>query len=431
MAGARTETITNSHHQHGERTSMFRMAQDQLAIAANYIDLEDGLIEVLSVPKITVTVNFPVVMDDRSIKVFTGHRVKHNTARGPTKGGIRYSPDADLDETTALAMWMTWKCAIVNIPYGGSKGSVCVDPKLLSSRELEKLTRRYATEINFLIGPESDIPAPDVGTNAQVMAWIMDTYSMEVGHSVPGVVTGKPIQIGGTEGRFEATGRGVMVIADAASKMRNMKLDGSKVIVQGFGNVGSVSAKLMAEQGATIVGLSDARGGIYNEKGLDVQKLLGYAGRDGGLQEYKDAQPLSNSELLTQQCDILVPAAAANQITEANASRVKAKLVVEGANGPTTPEADDILMDRGILVVPDVLANAGGVVCSYFEWVQDLQAFFWQEDQVNDRLEQIMRRSFDSVWSTMSHHKTNMRIAAYIIGVQRVAQATTIRGIFP
>ncbi|MEP0765246.1 MAG: Glu/Leu/Phe/Val dehydrogenase [Fimbriimonadia bacterium] len=415
---------------HGEG-KLFRMAQAQLATAAKYLDLDAGLHETLSMPRTEITVNFPVVMDDQSIKVFTGYRVRHNSARGPTKGGIRYAPDVDIDETRALAMWMTWKCAIVNIPYGGAKGSVCVDPHTLSMRELEKMTRRYVTEINMIIGPERDIPAPDIGTNPQVMAWIMDTFSMQAGYAIPGVVTGKPIPLGGTEGRVEATGRGVMVTTLAAARKLNLNVNGAKVIVQGFGNVGSVSAKLLAEKGATIVGLSDAVGAVYNPKGLPIEQFLPHAGRDGIFQDFKEGEHLSNSELLLQECDILVPAATAGQITAENADQIKAKLVAEGANGPTTPEADDILSDKGVLVVPDVLANAGGVVCSYFEWVQDLQAFFWHELEVNERLERIMLDSFDAVWNTSQQHKTNMRIGAYIIGVKRVADATVTRGIFP
>lgn len=432
MATTAASTDGSQVTQNPDKFSLFKMAQSQFMSAAAYLELSPGTAEVLSVPKIEITVNFPVVMDEGgTVKVFTGHRVQHSIARGPSKGGIRYAPDADLDETRALAMWMTWKCAIANIPYGGAKGSVQVDPHLLNQRQLERLTRRYIVEIYNFIGPECDIPAPDVGTNAQVMAWVMDTYSMQRGYSVPGVVTGKPIPLGGTEGRVEATGRGVMVTALEAAKRRSINVNGAKVIVQGFGNVGSVAAKLLEERGATVVGLSDFRGAIYNPKGLPVQQLLSCAGMDGGLQSYPEAEKLTNKDLLVQDCDILVPAAAAEQITLANAKEIKAKLVVEGANGPTTPDAEDILLDRGVLVVPDVLANAGGVVCSYFEWVQDLQAFFWKEAEVNKRLEEIMMNSFDSVWQSAEHHKTNLRIGAYIIGIKRVADATTTRGIFP
>jgi glutamate dehydrogenase (NAD(P)+) len=373
-----------------------------------------------------------VVFDNGEVAVFQGYRVQHNSSRGPTKGGIRYHPDVDLDETTALAMWMTWKCAVANIPYGGATGSVTVDTKLLSKRELEKLTRRYVTEINILLGERSDVPAPDIGTNAQVMAWIMDTFSMQAGYTVPGVVTGKPVELGGSEGRIEATGRGVIVSAEEAAKVVGLNMGSSRVAVQGFGNVGAIAARIAEENGATVVALSDARGGIYNPKGLPVRELVRrYAGREGGIREYKDAEPVSNEELLEVDCDVLIPAAIAAQITDENADKIKARLVVEGANGPTTPAADHILSDKGVLVVPDVLANAGGVVVSYFEWVQDLQNFFWEENEVNVKLTRIMRSSFAAVEAMMRQHKTDMRTAAYIIGVKRVAEATITRGIFP
>lgn len=408
------------------------MAREQLAVAANYLNLDSGLHAVLAQPKRQLIVNFPVVFDNGEVAVFQGYRVQHNSSRGPTKGGIRFHPDVDLDETTALAMWMTWKCAVVNIPYGGAKGSVKVDTKLLSKRELEKLTRRFVTEINIVLGERSDVPAPDIGTNPQVMAWIMDTFSMHAGYTVPGVVTGKPIELGGSEGRIEATGRGVIVATEEASKVLNLDLGNAKVVVQGFGNVGAIAARLAEEAGATVVGISDARGAIYNPKGLPIRELEHrFAGREGGIREYKDAEPVSNEELLELPCDILIPAAIAAQITEDNADKVKARLVVEGANGPTTPHADHILSDKGVMVVPDVLANAGGVVVSYFEWVQDLQNFFWEENEVNTKLTRIMRHSFGAVESTMRQHKTDMRTAAYIIGVKRVAEATITRGIYP
>lgn len=408
------------------------MARDQLAVAARYLNLDEGLHEVLSRPKRQIIVNFPVVMDNGEVQVYEGYRVQHNTSRGPTKGGIRYHPDVDVDETTALAMWMTWKCAVVNIPYGGAKGSVKVDTKLLSKRELEKLTRRFASEINIIVGERSDIPAPDIGTNAQVMAWIMDTFSMQSGYTMPGVVTGKPIEMGGSQGRVEATGRGVVVAAGEAARMIGMDFNGARVVVQGFGNVGSIAARLAEEAGAIVVGVSDARGAIYNPKGLPIAELYSkYAGRDGGIIEYPDCEKITNEELLALDCDMLFPSAIAAQITAENAGNVKAKLVVEGANGPTTPDADHILSDKGIMVVPDVLANAGGVVVSYFEWVQDLQNFFWEEDEVNKKLERIMKHSFAQVYATMQQHKTDMRTAAYIIGVKRVADATVMRGIFP
>lgn len=408
------------------------MAREQLAVAAKYLDLDEGLHNVLAVPMRSLVVHFPVVMDNGAVEVFEGFRVQHNSSRGPTKGGIRYHPDVDLDETTALSMWMTWKCAVVNIPYGGAKGSVKVDTKQLSKRELEKLTRRFASDISIIVGERSDIPAPDIGTNAQVMAWIMDTVSMQMGHTVPGCVTGKPIELGGSEGRVEATGRGVVTAMEEAAKSMNLNLNGARVVVQGFGNVGSVAALLAEEIGCKIIAVSDAVGGIYNPDGLPVAELFHrYSGREGGIREYKDAQPVSNEELLELDCDILIPAAISAQLTADNADKVKAKLIVEGANGPCTPEADHIFSDKGILVVPDILANAGGVVVSYFEWVQDLQNFFWEENEVNNKLTKIMRHSYAAVEATMRSHKTDMRTAAYIIGVKRVADATIRRGIYP
>lgn len=417
----------SEHH-----TDVLAMAREQLAIAAKHLDLDEGLHQVLSRPKRQLVVNFPVVFDNGEVHVFEGYRVQHNTSRGPTKGGIRFHPDVDVYETTALAMWMTWKCAVANIPYGGAKGSVKVDTKKLSKRELEKLTRRYATEINIVIGERGDIPAPDIGTNSQVMAWIMDTFSMQAGYTTPGVVTGKPIELGGSEGRVEATGRGVVVAAAEAAKGMNMNMNGAKVVVQGFGNVGSVAATLAEEAGAVVIGVSDARGAIYNPNGLPIQELASrYSGRDGGIAEYKDCDKISNEELLELECDILMPCAISAQIHDENADKIKARLIVEGANGPTTPAADNILSDKGILVVPDILANAGGVVVSYFEWVQDLQNFFWEEDEVNQKLTRIMRHSYAQVEAAMRQHKTDMRTAALIIGVKRVAEATVTRGIFP
>ena len=408
------------------------MAREQLSVAAKYLDLDAGLHQVLSRPMRQLIVNFPVVLDNGEVMCFEGYRVQHNSSRGPTKGGIRYHPDVDVNETTALAMWMTWKCAVVNIPYGGAKGSVKVDTKQFSRREIEKLTRRYVTEINMILGERSDIPAPDIGTNAQTMAWIMDTFSMQKGYTVPGVVTGKPVDLGGSLGRVEATGRGVIVATEEAAKTMNMNLGGAKVVVQGFGNVGATAAKIAEEHGAIVVGISDAVGGIYNPKGLPIAELTNrYAGREGGIQEYKDAEKVTNKELLELDCDVLIPAAIAAQIDESNANKIKAKLLVEGANGPCTFEADKILHDRGIHVVPDILANAGGVVVSYFEWVQDLQNFFWEEDRVNDQLTKIMQRAYGQVDATMRQHKTDMRTAALIIGVKRVADATVRRGIFP
>lgn len=415
-----------------QHTNVLEMARQQLAVAARYLDLDSGLHEVLASPQRTLIVHFPVVMDNGEVEVYEGYRVQHNASRGPTKGGIRYHPDVDVNETSALAMWMTWKCAVANIPYGGAKGSVKVDTKRLSKRELEKLTRRYVTEIGSMLGERSDIPAPDIGTNAQVMSWIMDTYSMQAGHTVPGVVTGKPIELGGSEGRVEATGRGVVVAMEEAAKSRNINLNGAKVVVQGFGNVGATAAKLAQESGAMVVGVSDAIGGIYNPKGLPIAELFArYQGREGGIREYKDGEQVTNSQLLELPCDVLIPAAISAVIDDTNANNIKAKLVVEGANGPLTPAADRILEDKGVFVVPDILANAGGVVVSYFEWVQDLQNFFWEENEVNNKLTRIMRASYASVENMAKSHKTDMRTAALIIGVKRVADATTRRGIFP
>lgn len=413
-------------------TNVLEMAREQLAVAARYLELDAGLHAVLASPQRTLVVRFPVVMDNGEVEVFEGYRVQHNASRGPTKGGIRYHPDVDVDETSALAMWMTWKCAVANIPYGGAKGSVKVDTKKLSRRELEKMTRRYTSEIGQMFGQYSDIPAPDIGTNAQVMSWIMDTYSMQAGHTVPGVVTGKPIELGGSEGRVEATGRGVVVATEEAAKARGINLNGAKVIVQGFGNVGATAAKLVQESGAIVVGVSDAVGGIYNPNGLPIRELFTrYQGREGGIREYKDAQAVSNQELLELPCDVLIPAAISAVIDDTNADKIKARLIVEGANGPLTPDADRILEDKGVFVVPDILANSGGVVVSYFEWVQDLQNFFWEENEVNNKLTRIMRNSYASVENMAKAHKTNLRTAALIIGVKRVADATIKRGIFP
>ncbi len=415
-----------------KHVNVLEMARQQLAVAAFHLDLDEGLHAVLARPKTQMVVNFPVVLDNGQVQCFEGFRVQHNASRGPTKGGIRFHHDVDLDETTALAMWMTWKCAVVNIPYGGAKGSVRINTKKYSKRELEKVTRRFTSEISSMVGERSDIPAPDIGTNAQVMAWVMDTYSMIRGYTTPGVVTGKPIALGGSEGRNEATGRGVIVAAHEATKRVGLDFANSTVVVQGFGNVGSVAAMLAEEAGAKVIGISDARGAIFNPNGLPIKELYHrYSGRDGGIQEYKDCDRLTNAELLALDCDILIPSAIAAQITGENAHAVKAKLIVEGANGPTTPEADQILDDRGILAVPDILANAGGVVVSYFEWVQDLQNFFWEEGEVNNKLERIMRNAYKAVEATMDEHKVGMRTAAHIIGVKRVADATITRGIFP
>jgi glutamate dehydrogenase (NAD(P)+) len=370
-------------------------------------------------------------MDNGTVKVFTGFRVQHNDTRGPAKGGIRYHPDVTLDETRALAALMTLKTAVVNIPYGGAKGAVACDPKSMSQNELERLTRRYATEISLLIGPEKDIPAPDIGTNPQVMAWIMDTYSMLKGYSVLGVVTGKPTGIGGSKGRFGATGRGCMVSAKLAANHLGISLDGATVVVQGFGNVGYHAAKLLAEEGCKIIAISDSKGGTYNPKGLDVESLLNYKKKTGSVVDFADGETITNAELLVLPCDILVPAAIEDQIVKANAADIRAKIIVEGANGPTTSEADKILGENGVFVVPDILANAGGVVVSYFEWVQDLQAFFWSEDEVNHQLQKVMTNAFHEVIEMSRREKLDMRNAAYMLAVKRIADAMEARGIFP
>jgi glutamate dehydrogenase (NAD(P)+) len=414
-----------------QERNLFQMAVEQFNTAAEKMGLDDNLRRVLSVCQRQYTVNFPVQMDDGSIRIFEGHRVQHNIGRGPAKGGIRYHPMVTIDEVKALAMWMTWKCAVVGIPFGGAKGGVTVDPKVLSNHELENLTRRYTAEISVLIGPHKDIPAPDVNTNAQVMAWMMDTYSMHLGYSVPGVVTGKPLNLGGSEGRVEATGRGAVYMAAAACKRLDWNLSDRKVVVQGFGNVGSVAAKLIAEAGATVVGVSDVTGGYYNPRGLDIPAMIRYSRSNGSLEDYPEAQRISNADLLALPCDILIPAALENQLTEANADDVKAKLIVEGANGPTTPEADAIFNAKGIYLVPDILANAGGVTVSYFEWVQALQAFAWTEQEVNSRLKYIMDKAFNATAATAERHNVSLRTGSLITAIALVADAVTVRGIYP
>ena len=376
-------------------------------------------------------VRFPVRMDNGEVKVFTGYRVLHNDTRGPGKGGIRYHPDVTLDEVRALAALMTLKTAVVNIPYGGAKGAVVCNPKTLSQNELERLTRRYTAEINNFIGPETDIPAPDVGTNPQIMAWIMDTYSMGKGHSVPAVVTGKPIEIGGSKGRFEATGRGCVITALLAAKHFEINAEGATVAVQGAGNVGVTTANLLSREGCHIIAISDSKGGVYNPKGLEIDRVFAHKRESGSVIGFKDAETITNAELLELQCDILVPAAMEDQLTKANADSVKAKIIVEGANAPTTPEADSILGDNSIVVVPDILANAGGVVVSYLEWVQGLQSFFWDEAEVNAYLQKIMTDAFARVSEISQHEKVDMRTAAFILALQRLSCAMTMRGIFP
>ncbi len=428
--GAQRHRVVQAEAGPGGR-NLFDMAVEQFHAAADRMGLDDNLRRVLGVCQHQYTVNFPVQMDDGSIGVFEGHRVQHNVARGPAKGGIRFHQDVTLDEVRALAMWMTWKCAVVGIPFGGAKGGVTVDPRGLSQGELENLTRRFTAEISPLIGPYKDIPAPDVNTNPQVMAWIMDTYSMREGHSVLGVVTGKPLTVGGSEGRGEATGRGVVYAAIAAAKARGLDLTGARVVVQGFGNVGSVAAKLSEKAGATVVGVSDVTGGYYNPRGLDMAAVLDYARANGALGGYPHADRVTNAELLTLPCDILIPAALEGQLTGANAGQVQARLIVEGANGPTTPDADAIFAERGIFVVPDILANAGGVTVSYFEWVQALQALPWTEREINARLRNLMDQAFAATYQTAEEHGVSMRTGALICAIGRVADAVTVRGIYP
>ncbi len=415
----------------GGAASALRVALQQYDRAADKLNLGAAVREVLRSAKREVTVHFPVQLDNGSSSVFTGYRVWHNVVRGPAKGGIRFHPQTDLSEIRALAMWMTWKCACVKIPYGGAKGGVTCDPKTLSSRELERLTRRFTTELGDMLGPDSDIPAPDVNTNPQVMAWMMDTYSMHRGYSVPGVVTGKPVSIGGSEGRQEATGRGVIYTIQEAAKAIDLELNGARVVVQGFGNAGESAARFIGELGASVIGVSDSRGGVFNGDGLDLALVTRHKQETGSVIGAPRTRPLSNAELLELECDVLIPAALEGVITGDNAPRVRARLIAEAANGPTTPEADDIFRERGIVVIPDILCNAGGVTVSYFEWVQDREEFFWSIDEINARLRRIMVRAYEDVQRTAVEHDTDLRLAAYMLAVSRVAEATITRGFYP
>ncbi len=400
--------------------------------AVSFLNIPAGVAEFLRYPRREFSVNFPVKRDDGRVEMFTGYRVHHNTVLGPSKGGIRYSLHVNMDEVRALAMWMTWKCALAGIPYGGAKGGVVVDPKTLSKHELEALTRRYAAELIPLISPHSDIPAPDMGTNPQIMAWIMDTYSMTVGYSVPAIVTGKPINIGGSQGRNEATGRGVVIcMVEALKRWPNTRPEETRVAVQGFGNVGANAASYAADLGFKVVAVSDISGGLVNEKGLDVPALRAYAAEHGDLTGCQMGDRITNNELITTPCDVLLPCAMEGQLTGENAGQIQARLIVEGANGPTTPDADDIINDRGIVLVPDILANGGGVIVSYFEWVQDLQAFFWDEDEVYRQLGRAMKRSFTATESTADEYGVDMRTAAQILAIRRVADAVATRGFYP
>jgi len=410
--------------------NVWEMAQSQLDDVAKLIGLNPSVHGYLREPKRVLTVSIPVRMDSGGFKMFEGYRVQHNMARGPGKGGIRFHPDVSLDEVKALAMWMTWKCALMNLPFGGAKGGVICDPKSLSLHELENLTRRYTSEISIIIGPEKDIPAPDVYTTPQIMAWIMDTYSMQKGYSIPGVVTGKPISIGGSLGRDKATARGCLYIVDEA--MLELGLQGpARVAIQGFGNAGLHAAELMAEAGYSVVAVSDSQGGVANPKGLDVSGLIVYKGETGSVVGFNGGERIDNREVLECDCDVLVPAALEKVITAQNARRIKAKIVAEAANGPTLPEADEILHERGIMVLPDILANAGGVTVSYFEWVQDLQENFWEEDEINERLKKKMVRAFKETLEQAKRHHVNMRRGAYCVAIERVAEATEMRGLYP
>ena len=414
-----------------ESSDMYRTAVEQLDAVAKRINLDAGIHERLRYPRRALVVSVPTLMDDGHTEVFIGYRIHHNTVLGPTKGGIRYHPDVTLGEVTALAMLMSWKCALMGLPYGGAKGGVACDPGPMSPRELERMTRRYTAEVMLLIGPDLDIPAPDLGTNEQTMAWIMDTYAMTQGRTVPGVVTGKPLLVGGSAGRRDATGRGLVYALGQATRDMGLDLKGARVVVQGFGNVGSVAARLLWREGCVVVGISDARGGISSPGGIDIRELMTHVKETGTLAGFPGSEPVSNAALLELPCDVLVPAAIGGQITVHNADRIHARIVAEGANGPTTPEADDILSDRGVLVIPDVLANAGGVVVSYFEWVQGLQYYFWRESEINSRLHELITRAYNQVATLSKRESVNLRMAALMLGVRRVAEGFQLRGFYP
>jgi glutamate dehydrogenase (NAD(P)+) len=413
------------------RENPYDIAKEQLRRVAREFGIDANLVNVLQECKKALVVSIPVTLDDGTIRAFEGYRVTHNIARGPSKGGIRYHPDVELDEVKALAMWMTWKCALMGIPFGGAKGGIRVDPKRLSRGELQRMTRRFTSEIINEIGPEKDIPAPDVGTGPSVMAWIFDTYSMNKGHSVLGVVTGKPLNVGGSLGRLEATAHGALYCIQEAVRKRELSMQGLRVAVQGFGNVGSFLAKFLYEQGATVIAVSDSRNGIYNDDGVDVAAAIAHKQETGALEGLRGTQTISNEDLLLLDCDVLAPCALEQVITRDNADQVKARIICEGANGPVTPTADEILDDRGILILPDILANAGGVVVSYFEWVQGLQEYFWKEDEVNSKLRDITTRAFNETWRVADERKTSLRLAAYGLAVRRVADATITRGLYP
>ncbi len=410
--------------------STFGAMLEEFNGAARLLNLDPGIWRILTHPKRQICVSCPVQMDSGEIEVFTGFRVQYNITLGPAKGGIRYHPGVSLDEVTALAAWMTWKCAVAHIPFGGGKGGIICDPTRMSRRELEALTRRYVAEIVDAIGPEKDVPAPDVNTNEQIMAWVMDTYSMHVGHTSTAVVTGKPLELGGSLGRREATGRGVMIATRESAKHLGISLKGARVAVQGFGNVGSISAKLLAEQGARIVAVTDWKGGVYNDKGIDIEKLAAHAMQHRTVDGFSGGEPLDGEKIFGLDVDVLIPAALENQITMANASDIRARILIEGANGPTTPEAHHILHNRGVFIVPDILANSAGVTTSYFEWVQDRYGYFWTEREVNERLEAKMCEAFDDVLQTSLKYAVDMRTAAYVVAINRVATVTKMRGMY-
>jgi len=410
--------------------SSFQNAMTQFDQAAKRLRLDPAWLEIIKQPRRSVIVKLPIQMDDGSFKVFTGYRVQHSIIRGPAKGGIRYHPDVTLDEVSALAAWMTWKCAVVGIPFGGGKGGITCDPAKMSKGELERLTRRYTAELIDVLGPESDVPAPDVNTNEQTMAWIMDTYSMHSRHTVTSVVTGKPLGLGGSLGRVEATGRGVLFTIREAAKHLGINMEGATVAVQGFGNVGSVAADLLYDDGCKIIAVSDVKGGIYNRNGIDIKKLLPYVKKTRSVVKFPGTKPISNQELLELECDILVPAALENQITEENAPKIKAKIVAEGANGPVIPQADKILDKNGVFLIPDILCNAGGVTVSYFEWVQDRMGLFWSEEEVNHRMEEIMKKAFADVLEISCAKKVNMRTAAFMLAIKRVLDVFMMRGVY-
>ncbi len=408
----------------------WRAAEARFDAAARRLGLDNGLCKVLRTPSKEITVYIPVQLDDGRLEVFTGYRVQHSIARGPAKGGIRFAPDVTLEEIRALAAWMTWKCAVVNIPFGGAKGGVVCDPALLSEAELERITRRYTAEILPFIGPELDVPAPDMNTNEQVMAWIMDTYSMHVRQTTTAVVTGKPLDLGGSRGRLEATGRGCLIVIEEALRRLGLDRGSTRVVIQGFGNVGGMAAKLLARAGFKIIAVIEVDGAVYNPKGLDIPALLRHRKQTGSIVDFPGAEAMDREEALLLECEVLLPAAKENVITSRNAGRIRARILCEGANGPTTPVADEILSDKGVFVIPDILANAGGVTVSYFEWVQDRQGYFWNEDLVNSRLEEIMVNSFRDVTAYADKHGVNNRIAAYMLALDRVAFAIRLRGIY-